>query len=480
MKKLYSRTNSWAKALHRSLGIDIQKMSDLDVQINRLHSIKNPKRKLIAANELVNKYPQHPKVHLELAQCLHDLSDPNMFEQLGRYSEARQEWFIQTGLGELGMEFIQIVIVVGSLGNHGAIESLLRANQYGLRPAKKPFLLLPENAQLRNPALFEYFEPHLCVIRDGEAIQHLKSLERLLALPLGLGLPLHNSCPYLLLAGNRNEMERERQGLEPALFQLSDHHREMGMHALDHLGLPGDAWYVTLHVREPGYRGEIRSNTIQNPRNANPLDYLKAIKAVTEAGGWVFRMGDPSMTPMPSLPRLIDYAHHEVRCDYMDVFLGATCRFCIATDSGYYTILNAFGKPILLTNVAAISIYYMLNKQDLFLPRLLKTLRTGKSLTFEQQMSQPICSCVSDKHYRDAGVYWVENTPEELEYATRQMLERTVGITSSKIPDDDLQRRFKTTAEACDLKCNGRPMKAFAPVSRDFLVRHAHLLRGDL
>ena len=480
MKKLYSRTNSWAKALHRSLGIDIQKMSDLDVQINRLHSIKNPKRKLIAANELVNKYPQHPKVHLELAQCLHDLSDPNMFEQLGRYSEARQEWFIQTGLGELGMEFIQIVIVVGSLGNHGAIESLLRANQYGLRPAKKPFLLLPENAQLRNPALFEYFEPHLCVIRDGEAIQHLKSLERLLALPLGLGLPLHNSCPYLLLAGNRNEMERERQGLEPALFQLSDHHREMGMHALDHLGLPGDAWYVTLHVREPGYRGEIRSNTIQNPRNANPLDYLKAIKAVTEAGGWVFRMGDPSMTPMPSLPRLIDYAHHEVRCDYMDVFLGATCRFCIATDSGYYNILMPFGTPILLTNCSSIFPYYDLTVKDLFLPRLLKDIKSGKLLTFEQYMTPSIGMRLGHKHYSNAEVPWVENTPEELEYATREMLERTVDRTSPKIPDDDLQRRLKAIIDVCGLKYDGRPVKAFAPISRNFLARHAHLLEGAL
>ena len=78
---------------------------------------------------------------------------------------------------------------------------------------------------------------------------------------------------------------------------------------------------MVLHVREPGYRGESRENTTENWRNANPLDYLKAIKAVTNAGGWVFRMGDSSMTPLPSMPQVIDYAHHEIQSDWMDVFL---------------------------------------------------------------------------------------------------------------------------------------------------------------
>jgi putative glycosyltransferase (TIGR04372 family) len=65
-----------------------------------------------------------------------------------------------------------------------------------------------------------------------------------------------------------------------------------------------------------------------------PLDYIKAIKAVTKAGGWVFRMGDPSMTPLPKMPQVIDYAHNEIRCDWMDIFLGATFKFLIGTGSG--------------------------------------------------------------------------------------------------------------------------------------------------
>ena len=89
----------------------------------------------------------------------------------------------------------------------------------------------------------------------------------------------------------------------------------MGEHALKNLGLPEDAWYVTLHLREPGYKGETRNNTNIHFRNVNPLDYMKACNVVTQAGGWVFRMGDSSMTKLPQMPQVIEYAHNEIKCD---------------------------------------------------------------------------------------------------------------------------------------------------------------------
>jgi len=480
LQKFNRRFRSSVVRLTKSIGIDIQKMSDLDIQINKLQSIKNPEKALIVANELVHKYPKHPKPHLALAQCLIKLSDPNVFEQLDRYGEVRQEWLIQTGLDQLDLEFIWSGMVVGSLGNHYAIEALLKANQLELRPAKKLFLLLPKNAQLRNPALFEYFEPHLCVVRDEEAIQGLRRLESLLTLPLGLCLPLNEGCPLVDLDANRVEQERKGKGMNAALFTLSDNHFERGMEALRELGLPRDAWYVTLHVREPGYRGETADNTTANFRNANPLDYLKAIELIIKEGGWVFRMGDPSMMPLPPMSQVVDCAHHSVRYDWMDVFLGATCRFCIGTSSGYYGIPLLFGVPVLATNFLPTSGYYGLREKDLFLPRLLKKKLDNKLLSFTELMSPATIMLWFEKAYADTGLRWVENSPEVLEAATREMLERTSSRTLASHSDDDLQRRFKAIAEECGLKHGGRPVKALANISRDFLVRHAHLLGGAL
>jgi putative glycosyltransferase (TIGR04372 family) len=455
-------------------GLDIQKTNSLDFQKRKIQAITNLKSRLSAAKELVRKNPEHPLPHLQLTLCLHALADIQEFDQMTRYAEIMQDWKVKTGFSELDIEFIWVGMVVGSLGNHYALEGLLRANQYKLRPTKKLFLLLPENAQLRNPALTSYFKPYLNIIQDRESIQMLRKLEALMTLPLGICLPLNEGSPFLDIAANRIEAERIAKGLDPALFTLSDSHREMGKKVLQKLGLPKDAWFVTLHVREPGYRGETHENTTENFRNADPHDYIKAIEAVTSSGGWVFRMGDPSMSDLPPMPQLIDYAHQEIRSDLMDVFLGATCSFCIGTSSGYFRIPRYFGVPVLYTNCAPSVEYFSLMEHDLALLSLLKQKNTNKYLSFQELLTPPVSMFQSPKSFNDAGLQSIKNTPEELEAATKEMIKRTNGNNSPE--SDDLQKRFKILAEKCGQKHGGYSVKAFAPISREFLHKHVDLL----
>ena len=80
------------------------------------------------------------------------------------------------------------------------------------------------------------------------------------------------------------------------------------------------------------------------------------------------------------------------------------------------------------------------------------------------------------KGFQGGKFHWVENTPEELEAVTKEMIERTVRGLSSSIPDDNLQKQFKTLVETCGLKYGGRPVKAFASISQDFIEQHRDLL----
>ena len=93
-------------------------------------------------------------------------------------------------------------------------------------------------------------------------------------------------------------------------------------------------------------------------------------------------------------------------------------------------------------------------------------------------MSPPVSMLSSLQSFNKAGLHWIDNTPEELEATTKEMIQRTDGELSSNIPDDDLQQSFKAQAETYSLKYGGSPLKAFTPISRDFLERHADLL-GD-
>ena len=113
---------------------------------------------------------------------------------------------------------------------------------------------------------------------------------------------------------------------------------------------------------------------------------------------------------------------------------------------------------------------------DLYLPRLLKNTKSKSLLTFQKYMSPPHTMFREIDSFRNANLHWVENTPEELEAATKEMLERTVRGLFSPISDDSPQKKFKTLAETCGLKYDGRPVKAFTPISRDFLEQHQDLL----
>jgi putative glycosyltransferase (TIGR04372 family) len=465
-----------AKGSARGLGIDIQKIPDLHNDIRRLQSIQDLGGKLSAAQELVRKHPGNPKSHFELAKCLHQSADPREFEQFERFGKVRQDWLRETGLDDLGMEFVPRGIVTGSFGNLYALEILIRANHLGLRSARKLILLLPPGSRARNPSLFGYFEPYLNVIRDDETIRALRDLESLLALPLGYCLPMDDGCSFLDFPTNRVEMAIVEQKREKALFTLTDEHRKMGDQALRELGLPPDAWYVTLHVRQSGYHGEKSDNTSQDFRNANPKDYRDAIELIVREGGWVFRLGDPSMTPLPKMPQVIDYAHHPIRSDWMDVFLGATCRFLIGTASGPLQIPRLFGGRVIFTNCAYALPYYGLRSEDLYLPRLLRRTSDGSLLSFSEMLSPPTSTYWLTEQYARAGLQWVENSPDDLTAATAEMLERTTNSGSKTSRDDNLQRRFKKIAEECGIKYDGRPVKAFMPISRDFLNRHANLL----
>ena len=455
-------------------GIDIQLTKSLKFQIQRIQSTTNLKSRLVASEKLVNENQEHPLAHLQLAQALHSMNDIKEFDQMEKYAEVKQDWDIRTGLSELDIEFIPLSMVIGAFGNHYALEGLLRANKYGLRPTKKLFLLLPENAKLRNPALFSYFEPYINIIRDSESIEALKHLESLMSLPLGLCLPFNDGCPFLDIAANQLEKERVAKNLDPAIFTLSDTHKAMGKKALQKLGLPNDAWFVTLHVREPGYRGETQKNTTEDFRNASPQDYIKAIEAVTNSGGWVFRMGDASMSELPSMPKLIDYAHHEIRSDWMDIFLGATCSFCIGTSSGFFRVPRYFGVPVLFTNCSPTVEYFSLMKHDLALFCLRKYKNTNKYLSFQELLSPPISMYYSSLSFENAGLESVKNTSEELEAATKEMILRIQGNNLSE--HNDLQKQFKIIAEMCGQKYGNHSVEAFSPISQDFLYKHSNLL----
>jgi putative glycosyltransferase (TIGR04372 family) len=147
--------------------------------------------------------------------------------------------------------------------------------------------------------------------------------------------------------------------LTPSLTKLGDDFLRAN-------GVPRDGWFICLHARTPGFHRSPQSDL----RNVSIANYRKAIDFVVSQGGWVVRMGDPSMPPLPKLPHVIDYAHSTERSAALDLFLCASCRFFLGSASGPIAIATAFGIPLAVTNQAAPMLNDMLSVNDLYIPKI--------------------------------------------------------------------------------------------------------------
>jgi putative glycosyltransferase (TIGR04372 family) len=256
----------------------------------------------------------------------------------------------------------------------------------------------------------------------------------------------------------------------PPILALDIEHRRRGLDALASFGLERDAWFVALHVREPGYLHE-PADSHRGNRNADIHTYLPAVKTITDRGGWVIRVGDPSMTPLPELERVVDYVHTPLHSDWMDVFLGASCRFFLGTSSGLFLIPWSFGRPVVLANWETLRIHPW-GRRDLFIPKLWRLAAEERFLTFHEMLQPPYVGAERlspSNTLRERGLILVDNTAEEIVELVTEWFDRDKAPTTGFEPLQDSFR--KIVSMNYPYEGNGR-------IGSRFLARHQELLRA--
>jgi putative glycosyltransferase (TIGR04372 family) len=356
---------------------------------------------------------------------------------------------------------------VRNVGHTALLDAWAKLKQLGWGQWKRLVLSAPPEKTANRP-LLDYFVPHVRIIRSADPPPADRHFAEALGVRLSCHLPLPDGTdPYLLEGVGVVQEEWERQGREP-LLRLTPDDLAFGHRQLAAMGVPGGAWFVSLHVRSAGYHREGRT-AFQAHRNADVRSYLPAIREVVRRGGWVVRLGDRTMEPFPTVPGLIDYAHSRFKSERMDVFLCGAARFLVGVASGMSYVPACFGVPAALTNWVSNSLP-MAGRGDLFLPKLLRRKADGRVLTFDEWFSRP----VRDASYAGdiltvRGFEVVDNTPEELRELVAEMLDQLDGTVTYTPADAARRAAFATLGRAHG--CRG-----FARVGRDFLRRHAELL----
>jgi len=189
--------------------------------------------------------------------------------------------------------------------------------------------------------------------------------------------------------------------------------REPAVELLSKFGLTAEDWYVVLHVKQ-SYDGDVRNSEVST--------YMAACEEVSKRGGWVFRIGDPAMPRIPKMTRVVDLATDPIIGNKLDVYLLATARFAIVTNSGPAELPMFFEVPRLLTNYAHLR-HLTCHERDLLVPKPVYNRQTQCYLSLHELWASDIAS--SHLYLQDSpNLMFVDNTEDEILESTREMLER--------------------------------------------------------
>ena len=223
-----------------------------------------------------------------------------------------------------------------------------------------------------------------------------------------------------------------------------------GKKILSDFGIPEHAKFVCLIVRDSAYLD--RAKDLENLPNR--FDYHKyrdgdidkfmlAAEELSKRDYYVFRMGAKVLKPLKSSnPKIIDYAYLGMRSEFMDIYLGAKCTFCISVGgAGFFGIPFIFRRP---------NAYIMVpfghlctgNKYDLMITKNHMSNKSKKKLTFSEIFSNNVAFSYMQEEFDKQNILLEENSPEEIKDLSIEMDERLNGSWSETEEDLELQTKF--------------------------------------
>jgi putative glycosyltransferase (TIGR04372 family) len=140
---------------------------------------------------------------------------------------------------------------------------------------------------------------------------------------------------------------------------------------------------------------------------------------------------------------IIDYATNGMRTDFMDIYLGAHCEFCISNGTGYDGVPTIFRRPILFIDHVPLLAISTFSDRDLITTKKHWLKNSNRFMTFEE-----IFRATEEDElnpymlHKKLQIDLLESSPEEIKAAVIEMYERLEGKWQTTEEDEELQKRF--------------------------------------
>ena len=249
--------------------------------------------------------------------------------------------------------------------------------------------------------------------------------------------------------GNNTQHDRDVHNLLdqfPPHLRFTTEEAARGEAGLLAMGIPTGAQFVCLTVRDSAYLAAhqpSRNHDYHNYRDSDIQNYVLAAESLAERDYFVIRMGVKVIAPINSAhPKVIDYATNGMRSDFMDIYLGARCTFCISVGAGFDAVPLIFRRPIAYVNMLPPGYLFTFRNQFLGIFKHHLDSDSGRELSLSEIFSRKVGLCMSASDYKMNGVDVIENTPEEIRDVAIEMVERLNGTWLTHADDIALQQRF--------------------------------------
>jgi len=373
-----------------------------------------------------------------------------------------------------------------AIGHVASIDTYIKAEKLGWMPKKATLLAYNPSAPPSGWPLFRYFSEHIQIIPANgsaedaiDAAVHGRKFRKLdqgnrdhiravLSQPFWYGQDAHGQTRWFAPLGASVEAAWKAAGHGPLLNPGADDRTNFRKSMEEIYGLPVDAWFVVLHVREPGFHAAWHKHH-PGTRNAEISTYETVIDFVLAQGGWVVRGGDPTMKKIPTRDRVIDYATSARRSPEIDILLCAECAYFIGTNSGFSVVPPVFGTRCALTNWSPIGIpnWYL---DDIYIPKLVRRRRDKRLLTFTEMFSSIAGWSQFQRDFKKTRFIIEDNDPEDLLAVVQELHAEIFGEPVEVRPEDTARlQRFNEIALANGGYVGSR-------MSYRFLEKYEHLL----
>jgi putative glycosyltransferase (TIGR04372 family) len=309
---------------------------------------------------------------------------------------------------------------------------------------------------------------------------HLRGHIAWLALRMASSIPFLSS--FATIANGNLIIDREGL-ISSNLPQLTFTSKELnrGNNFLDQLKVDPQK-FVCLHVRDSAYLTQVFGQQVHKHdyRDSKISTYVETAEALAEMGYTVFRMGALVKEPLVSKhPRIIDYAANGMRTEFLDIFLGAYCSFCISTGSGWDTVPSIFRRRVMYVNYLPIFETSATTLAITIYPKLLRDPKLLKPLTLIDVIEKNLATPLNTAAYANAGVEIRDLSSEELVEAVTEMAQRVEGTFVETPEQKEMQAKLKhilSTHPKLQPTPNYYPIRAeFASC---FLSRYPNFLDG--